>query len=101
MTRDQYRNIVIAQKRQRRPCTKIIHLLINFRTRYPERYPYGIVQELKRVKNTTRNLNDALPELYDIDGYGYSRPLFPHFKVKTRHCIKESKNRETEDPLPF
>ena len=28
MTRDQYRNIVIAQKRQRRPCTKIIHLLI-------------------------------------------------------------------------
>lgn len=101
MTRDQYRRIVIDQKKQRRPCTKIIHLLINFRSRCPERYPYGMVQVLKWAKDTTRNLNDVLPEFYNMEGCGYSQPLFQMFKFQTRNVKKESKCRVAENPLPF
>lgn len=106
MNKKQYRAIVRAQKRQNKPCGKLIHLLINYRSHidWNELYPYGLLDTMRKVKRGEWVFDGMALSvvLHEFNGreHGYFLRQ-PSFKT---HYLGESKrrgSRANDDFSPF
>lgn len=98
MNKRQYRAIVVAQKKQGNRDPKLIHLLINFRSWYPTRYPQGFVSEIVAVNIGISTFEWAMDAFICMEGFSHMQPRFRKaFEMRWNSNI----NRELETALPF
>lgn len=96
MNKQQYKAIVRAQKQQRKPAKKLIHLLINYRSHNYARYPNQFTEIAKDIKRGSKLFDcDGLWYFYQLEGDKWRQPDF-----NQRNLIKNLV-RDAEFDLPF
>lgn len=99
MDKRQYRAFVRAQKLMQRPPKKLIHLLINYRSKRAERYPFEFIHMMRQVKIGSKLWDyDALIYFIYREGAIFNTPSFNY---STHRSSKMNTPRETESDLPF
>lgn len=98
MTKEQYKYFVRSQKHANARPTRLIHLLINYRSKNLCRYPKGFFGVMKRIKAGQLTTIAGISIFETKEGKIYRQPSFNHRIYDT---IKEVHRVIEYDDLPF
>lgn len=79
MTKQQYKEFIRLQKKQAKPCDKLTHLLINYRSHNSLIYPPEFTKIMKEIRKGQKLFNSGgLWSFYQLQGNNWRQPSFSY-----------------------